>query len=110
MSFYEKASGIEAKHVTALLASGTPQSDEEGDGPVVDLEGDDTADCELTPMSAGEELPARSLPPSCSDHETTDGLDQPEWMQQSTVTTPEYEWVNLPGHFGKAQRRRVRIS
>jgi hypothetical protein len=110
MAFYEKAAVVKAQNEIALPPPAIPKSEGEFHGPVVDIESDDTALSEVVPPPVVEELPSRSLPPSFANHGTSDGRDQPEPTQQQTTTTPEYQWVNLPGHFGKARKRRVRIS
>jgi hypothetical protein len=110
VGLYERASAVRVQNETVLLAPGIPKSEEESDGQVVDVEIADTELSEAVPLPVVEELPSQSLPPWVAHHKTAEGLDQPECTQQHTATTPEYEWVNLPGHFGKARRRRVRIS
>jgi hypothetical protein len=110
MAFYERASAVKIQNETVLLAPGIPKSEAEGDGLVVDVESADTELSEALPLPVIEELPSKSLPPWVAHHKTSEGFDQSECTQQHTATAPEYEWVNLPGHFGKARRRRVRIS
>jgi hypothetical protein len=110
MAFYERASVVKVQNETVLLAPRVPKSEEESDGPVVNVESTDTELSEAVPLTVVEELPSQSPPQWVGYHKTAEGLDQPECTQQRTATSPEYAWVNLAGHFGKARRRRVRIS
>jgi hypothetical protein len=106
-ALYLKAFEVQARNATELLESATPESEEEGDGRVIDIEPEGTT--LPAPLSVVEELPSRLLAPSLTNQDIAEGLDQPETARQNALQADKYEWMCLPGHFGKARRIRVRV-
>jgi hypothetical protein len=103
---YRKAFG--EAHDGIELPSSTGEAKEEREGPVIDVESDETVISELAPVCAVEEPLSRLPPPSPTDQDTA---VESESVEESVTDEEAYAWVlaPIPGHFGAKTRRRIRV-
>jgi hypothetical protein len=104
-AIYHRTLAAEGQHGNELVGSTRPEALPAAEGQSF---ADDALSGELAPASAIDK-PLELTRSSSTDEVADGGLVLSEGDEGTSANDDEFEWVNVPGSFGKARKVRVRV-